>query len=399
MRILLACHRFPSPPRHGAAIRPYHVLRHLARAHEVTLASLVRNDEEERGAAGLRAEGVRVLAPRVGELGSRWRALLRVPGRQPSSMGYFHAPGLVAALRAEIESRRYDLIVAHCSSVAPWVAGVAGVPRMLDFGDVDSRKWLAYARHRRFPLSLGYALEGRKLERAERALAADFDLCTCATPRELDSLRRLTGVERAGWFPNGVDGERLAPTDQPHEPETLCFLGRMDYYPNRECMLRFCAEVLPRLQQRRPGVRLRIVGAEPPRAVRRLARLPGVEVTGAVADVRPHLARAALSLAPLRIARGTQNKILESLALGVPVIASPLAARGVDALPGEHLLTAEDAGEWVEAIDRVLRDPHERRRLALAGRARVLSHHSWEGAMRRLDALIGECLATGGRRL
>jgi hypothetical protein len=166
----------------------------------------------------------------------------------------------------------------------------------------------------------------------------------------------------------------------------------MDYYPNQQCMFDFCAEVLPRVRARRPSVKLHIVGADPSPAVRRLGDLAGVTVTGSVPDVRPHVTRAALTVAPLRIARGTQNKILEAMAMGVPVVCSGVAADGVDAVPGEHLLASSSPAECADAVLRVLDDSQLRARLARAGRERVLSHHAWPSSMRRLDAVIERCL-------
>jgi glycosyltransferase involved in cell wall biosynthesis len=158
-------------------------------------------------------------------------------------------------------------------------------------------------------------------------------------------------------------------------------------------MADFCTQVLPLLKARRPDVKLRIVGAEPSAQVRRLAEIDGVTVTGSVDDVRPHIARAALTVAPLRIARGTQNKILEAMAMGVPVVCSSVAAGGVDAVPDEHLLTADSPAEQCAAILRILDDQAERDRLSAAGRARVLTSHSWPNSMKRLDAIIDRCIA------
>lgn len=397
MNIFFLCHRFPYPLNHGGKIRSFHMLKHLGQAHEVTVAAPIRDAEEHRAQADLRAHCAKLLTARVGEFASRVRALARLPTRTPASFGYVYSPALAATVRTELSRARYDLICVHCSSVAPYVAAVPGIPKILDFADMDSQKWLAYAACRRFPLSLGYRLEGWKLQSVEKALAGYFDLCTCTTPSELDTLRSYGTTTPSASFPNGVDTHYFSPADAPHDVDTLCFLGRMDYYPNREGVLRFCAEVLPQLRRRRPGLKLVVIGANPSRAVRKLAADPGVVVTGAVPDVRPYARRAALSIAPLRIARGTQNKILESLAMGIPVVCSSLAARGVDVVPGEHLLSADSTTEWVEAITRILDHPAERRRLAAAGRARMLSHHSWEHAMRQFDRLIEQCLS-GARR-
>jgi len=167
----------------------------------------------------------------------------------------------------------------------------------------------------------------------------------------------------------------------------------MDYYPNQDCMFDFCANTLPRLRQHRPNLRLLIVGADPSPAVRRLADLPGVTVTGSVADVRPYLQRSALMVAPLNIARGTQNKILEAMAQAIPVVASAVAARGVDANAGEHLLVGSTPAEYAAAIMSILAHSDERARLAYAGRDRMRSHHDWSRSMRRLDGIIERCLA------
>jgi glycosyltransferase involved in cell wall biosynthesis len=168
----------------------------------------------------------------------------------------------------------------------------------------------------------------------------------------------------------------------------------MDYYPNQQCMFDFCANVLPRLRARRPTLKLEIVGAEPSTAVRKLAELADVTVTGSVPDVRPYVSRAAVAVAPLWIARGTQNKILEAMAMGVPVVCSHVAAGGVDAVIGEHLAAATTPDETCDAILRILENSAERCRLAEAGRARVLSHHAWPSSMRRLDGIIDRCLET-----
>ena len=200
----------------------------------------------------------------------------------------------------------------------------------------------------------------------------------------MESLRALGASGPTAWFPNGVDADFFAPLDDYYDPDLVTFIGRMDYYPNQQAVAQFCAQVLPLLLDRRPGTRFTVVGADPSIEIRDLGKLPGVTVTGSVADVRPYVRRSA----PLQIARGTQNKILESMALGVPVVCSREAAGGVDAVPGEHLLVHDDNEQLLDAIVSVLNSPGLRQRLALAGRARVLSNHSWPGSMRRLDALI-----------
>jgi sugar transferase (PEP-CTERM/EpsH1 system associated) len=397
VNILFLCHRFPFPPTSGAKIRPWHMIRHLARSHAVTVASLARSDDEVEQGRGIASTCPDYEMARVREPVQVARMVARLATTEPSSMGYFRSNALARRIGSRLADGRYDLVVVHTSSVAQYVERVAGVPKLLDFCDMDSQKWLMYARQKTFPLSLGYALEGAKLERAERRLAARFDMSTVATRVELETLERLGTARATDWFPNGVDADYFRPGATPPEDDALVFVGRMDYYPNEACMIEFCDRVMPRLRERRPAVRLCIVGADPTPAVRALSRHAGVTVTGSVPDVRPFLHRASAMVAPLGIARGTQNKLLEGMAWGVPVIASRLAVSGVDARAPDHLLAADTPDEIVDAVLRVLEHPSERERLARAGRERMLSHHGWDGAMRRLDAIVERTLGLAAR--
>jgi sugar transferase (PEP-CTERM/EpsH1 system associated) len=398
MKILYVCHRFPFPPKRGGKIRPFNMIRHLSAAHEVTVASLVRSQAEAEEGAGLAKHCAHYEMARVDTVPQILRMVARLPTTVPSSMGYFYSPELARRIDALLEKQNFDLIFVHCSSVAQYVSHVTGIPKILDFGDMDSQKWLEYADYKPFPLSLGYTLEGHKLAREEKRLAARFDLCTATTAAEWRTLKSY-GVDVAtDWFPNGVEADYFHPSSEPYDPDTISFVGRMDYYPNQECMTRFCAEVLPAIRTRKPNAKLLIVGADPSPEMRALGSLPGVTVTGSVPDVRPYLHRSALMVAPLNIARGTQNKILEAMAAGVPVVTSRIAAGGVDAEGDRHFLVAESSADYVDAVLRILDSKPERERLATAGRARMLSHHRWDRSMQRLDGIIERCLAAAGRR-
>jgi sugar transferase (PEP-CTERM/EpsH1 system associated) len=372
------------------------MIKHLAREHAVTVAAPTRSGEEVDAGRDLVHYCHRVLTDRISATAAAARMVSRLPSFTPSSMGYFYSPKLAAQVREAVAKEQFDAIVVHCSSAAQYVEDANGVPKLLDFVDMDSQKWLAYARFHNLPKSLGYWFEGRKLQAAEAALAAKFDCCTCITAAELETLKSF-GVECAtGWFPNGVDLDYFSPGGADYDPNAIVFVGRMDYFPNQEATVEFCRNVLPRVRERRPDTKLTIVGAEPSREVRDLGRISGVSVTGTVPDVRPFVRSAALSLATLTIARGTQNKILESWAMGVPVIASSQAATGVDATPGEHLVVADGPQDLAEAILRLLNDTDARRRLAEAGRSRVEQRYTWEKAMVRFDSLLETAIATFG---
>lgn len=394
MKVLFVCHRVPYPPKRGGKIRPFNIIKHLTeQGHRVTVASLARSPAELEEAQGLAGHCERMVVEVIPDWIAWPRMVAWLPTTRPSSFAYFYSPALARQLDGELGGGSYDLVFTHCSSVAPYVRAARGPLRVLDYGDIDSQKWREYAQHRPQPLATGYKLEAVKLEQTERLLSRYADLCTCTTAGELASLRALGVSTPSAWFPNGVDATFFSPDGSDYDPTLVAFVGRMDYFPNQQAVLTFAGTILPLLQRRRPEVRFEIVGADPPERIRRLASLPGVSVTGSVPDIRPYVRRAALTVAPLEIARGTQNKILESMAIGVPVVCSRQAAGGVDAVVGEHLLVAQTAGEYVDAIASLVGSREARMRLAAAARQRAMTHHSWPASMRRLDGLLDTAFA------
>jgi sugar transferase (PEP-CTERM/EpsH1 system associated) len=393
MNILYVCHRFLFPPKRGGKIRPFNMIRHLTAAgHKVTVCSLARSEPEAREGEGIAEHCARFVMGRVSNPVQVVRMVARLPTLVPSSMGFFYSPYLARSIDELVAAGDIDLIFVHASSVAQYVSKVRGIPKILDFGDMDSQKWLEYVKYKPLFLKPGYWLEGTKLEREEKRLARQFDLCTATTRAEWETLESYQTGAKTDWFPNGVDAEFFKPDGQGYDPDTISFIGRMDYYPNQEAMFRFCDQVWPLLRARRPDMKLLIVGADPIPAVRKLGELPGVTVTGSVPDVRPYILRSAVMVAPLNIARGTQNKILEAMAMGVPVVSSSIAAGGVDAQDEEHFLVADNPPEYAEKVLRLVEQPAERQRLAHAGRERMLSHHAWPRSMQRLDAIIERCI-------
>jgi sugar transferase (PEP-CTERM/EpsH1 system associated) len=392
MKILYVCHRFPFPPKRGGKIRPFNMIRHLHASHDVTVASLARSRAEADEGRGIAQYCSRYEVALVSDPVQTARMIARLPTPVPSSFGYFHSPALARRIRHLLRTTAFDVIFVHCSSVARYVSHAKSVAKILDFGDMDSQKWIDYARVRPFPLNLGYRLEGIKLVAEEKRLARAFDVCTATTRAEWNTLESYATGAATDWFPNGVDSDYFAPAGERYDPDTISFIGRMDYYPNQECMIGFCRDVFPLIRERRAGAKLVIVGADPSAEIRKLAEIPGVTVTGSVPDVRPYLKASAVMVAPLRIARGTQNKILEAMAAGVPVVTSAAAAGGVDAVAGTHLQVADTPADFVNATLQMMTDPANRQRFATAGRARMLSHHAWDKSMQRLDRIIERCV-------
>ena len=276
--------------------------------------------------------------------------------------------------------------------MAPYALGPAprAMRRVLDMVDVDSEKWRAYAAGARAPMRHVWSREARTLLAFERQAAAAFDHTLLVSREEAARFAELAPevAGRIGWVDNGVDLARFDPTlpFPPASGPTLVFTGRMDYRPNVEAVTWFAEAVLPLVRAATPAAEFLIVGARPAPEVVALARLPGVTVTGEVADTRPFIAAAAACVAPLRIARGIQNKVLEAMAMARPVICSPQAFEGVHAVAGQDLLIADSPAAWAERIDAVLAGRHP----GLGQRARraVETGHDWTVTLRGLDAAL-----------
>ncbi|WP_417623753.1 TIGR03087 family PEP-CTERM/XrtA system glycosyltransferase [Paremcibacter congregatus] len=397
MNILFLSHRFPYPPTRGDKIRSFNMVKHLQGAgHKVTVASLARSAEEAAECQGIADYCEEFVLCEVRNPFQALRMGARLLTSEPSSMGFFYSRALQTEVNRLLDKTAFDLIVVFSSTAAQYVSHVTTIPKLLDFCDMDSQKWLAFANFKPWPVSFGYRLEGRKLEREEKKLCGEFDLCSCATDFEVDTLDSYQTGVASGFFPNGVDFDFFTPDgqagDADYDPYGISFVGRMDYYPNEECVLSFCDTVLPKLREKYPEANLTVIGAEPPANILALNNRPGITVTGTVDDIRTYVRKSAVMVTPLEIARGTQNKILEGMAMGVPVVSSRTAARGVDAVVGEHILAATTPEEYVAHISHLFEDSTARKRLAIAGRERVMSHHNWPRAMTLFDDCITRTL-------
>jgi polysaccharide biosynthesis protein PslH len=396
-RLLFLAHRIPYPPEKGEKIRAWHQLAHLARRFSVDLACLVDDRADLAHLPFLRSVCAEVEAPFVA---SRAEAAARAitgfrPG-QPLSLSWFGHPALRRYVAEGLRARRWDAAFVYSSAMAPYLMGEAarGLPRVLDLVDVDSEKWAAYAVDAKPPMGWVYAREARTLLAFERRAVMEFDRGIFVSAEEMRHFAALAPetAARLDHVDNGVDLARFDPSVPRPSPfgdaPALVFTGTMDYRPNVDAVTWFAEAVLPRLATRAAPPEFWIVGANPAPAVQALAARPGVRVTGTVPDVRPYIAHAAVSVAPLRIARGIQNKVLEAMAMARPVVATPQAFEGVRARPGEDLLVADGAEAMVAAIASVLEGEHAG--LGARGREAVLREHDWGGTLRRLDALLPE---------
>jgi len=393
-RILYLVHRLPYPPNKGDKVRSYHLLRHLAARHEVLLGTFVDDPEDEAHVPTVRQWCAEVKAVRLHPKRARVASLAGLLRDEPLTLAYYRDAELDAWVRRVRAGGDVDAVVVFSSSMAPYAEGFGDVPVLVDFVDVDSAKWTDYARARRWPLSWLYGREGRELLAYERRVAARATQSFFVTENEARLFRGLAPecAAQVQALVNGVDAEFFAPDParaSPFDAEEvpLVFTGAMDYWPNIDAVSWFAQDVLPVLRQAWPRLRFHIVGRSPAPAVQALAGA-GVRVSGTVPDVRPYLQHAAVVVAPLRLARGLQNKVLEAMAMGRPVVASSDCAAPIAAQPGTELLAAAGAEAFVAAVDGLLRDPRRAARVGAAGRRRVRADYSWAAQLAPLDQVL-----------
>jgi sugar transferase (PEP-CTERM/EpsH1 system associated) len=394
MRILFVCHRLPYPPDHGGKIRSFNMIKHLGQKHSVVVATLAHTEQELKDGAALNEYCEGVMAD-VLPHSTRWfQALKALPTRTPSSLAYFWSPRLYRRIRESCLRTHFDAVIAHCAFVAPYVIDLQTDLRIMDFCDMDSAKWAEYSKWKAFPSSRLYAFEAQKLRAYERATAQRVDHCLVATQGEKDEFQRLDVSTPCSVIPNGVDTTYFSSNGySTRSTGAVVFVGRMDYFPNVDAVCYFASEILPLLREKIPNVEFRIIGSNPVRRVRELAKTPGIVVTGHVPDVRSYVRDAAVAIAPLRIARGTQNKILESMAMGIPVVATPEAAKGIQGVSGKHLLVAQEPMQFAKDIVELLDNKNLRLNLAAAALQQVLKMHVWPASMQMLDDVLAASTA------
>lgn len=386
--VLFVTHRVPFPPDKGDRIRTFHALRHLSGRGPVDLACLA----DEPLAPGA-MEALRGLCRRVAVIEHRSRLRwVRAGGRllagRSLSEGFFWSPELARLLRSWGGSARYSGFLASASSLAGYLdlPEFRDVPAVVDLMDVDSQKWRDYADKNGGLRRLVYATEAARVRRLERRLAGRARALVVVSEAEGTLLRAFCPPDVVHVIPNGVDLDYFRPAEQ--AGSGCAFVGALDYWPNVDAAVWFCREVWPRVRQRRPDAVVRLVGRGPTPEVCRLAEIDGVELVGQVPDVRPFVARSAVAIAPLRVARGVQNKVLEGMAMARPVVASPQALQGLGHRDGLPVIEARTPAEWADHLTALLADAPRRQELGRAGRRYVEDRHAWERCLVPLSEML-----------
>jgi sugar transferase (PEP-CTERM/EpsH1 system associated) len=388
LRLLYLCQRIPFPPDRGDRIAAFHQIKHLVAKHEIIVGSLIQEGRHAHH-AGLRRElGVQVIAPYNSQLRrARCLSIALARGR-PLSLGYFESPRLQLAVNEELSRKGFDAVIVFSSSMAQYVEDCKSIPRIMHFCDLDSQKWDSLAQRSRGLKRWIYQREASLLLEYERKIAASFEASCVVSKREADLFRRLIPGVPVSVVENGVDIGFFS--EVPRQPADIrvVFMGVMDYAPNVEAVTFLANNIWRGLHAVFPHARFVIVGSKPTRKVRNLARIPSIEVTGYVSDVRPYLASATISVVPLAIARGVQNKVLEAMAAGVPVLTTREVAKGLPAGAEQHVFVAERTKAFGAVLVELLRNPVALEQMGKSAQEFVQNNCTWDAKLRALDELL-----------
>lgn len=389
MRILFVVPYVPSLIR----VRPYQLIRALAGRHEITLLAAA-SSREAADSALLHSicQWVEVVPWRpAASIGTCASALLR---GEPLQAAVCQSPALHSRLATLLEARSFDLVHIEHLRAAPLSARLpANLPTIFDSVDCISlllQRTITASHSWRQRLIARCEL--RRTQHYEARLLRRFDRIAVTAPEDARALCALGPAARVAVVPNGVDLDHFRPHPRPHDPATLVFSGKMSYHANVTAVLYFVRQILPLVRQAQPDVRLLIAGSNPPREILALTRDPAISVSGYLPDLRAALSRATVALCPVTVKVGIQNKLLEAMAMGLPVVSSREGVEGLAAQPGQDLLVGESPATFASHVCQLLADPDLRARLGLAGRRYVEAHHRWDGAAHRFELLYAEAI-------
>lgn len=396
-RLLYLVHRIPFPPNKGDKIRSYNILKALAKDHDVILGTFVDDPDDRVHQPAVETLCTQSYFETIDPQTQKMKSLGGLFTSSPLTITFYRSPTFQRWVDSIIESG-IDGIVLFSSAMARFIrpGAVGNVPVWMDFVDLDSDKWRQYAQSKKGPEAFIYRREARLLQRFEADLASRVHTSSFVTDDEAALFQKLSGDNASNVIsmPNGVDLDFFNPDYKALSdgPETeIVFTGAMDYWANVDAVTWFVESVLPRVQQAIPAAHFTIVGSKPTAAVRALQARQGVSVTGFVEDVRDYVARADLCVAPMRIARGVQNKVLEAMAMGRAVVATGAGYEGIKATPVRDLVVADAAEDFAKEVVTLLKNAELRSTIGANARTAMEETYHWQRALAPIVGFAQQC--------
>lgn len=394
--LLFLVHRIPFPPNKGDKIRSWNILAHLASRYNVHVGAFIDDPHDWQYTGRIDDIAKSTFFRKLGRRTGTARSFLSLAKGEPLSCGYYRSRAMQSWVDRTARENPIERVFVYSSSMAQYIpAELAADARVVvDFVDIDSDKWRQYAERKSWPMSAVYRREARTLFDAEKQITASVDAAAFVSEDEAALFRKMAPAESAHvhGIANGVDCDFFNPdvqSDAPYATDrtNIVFTGAMDYWANVDAVTWFADDILPKIRTTLPECDFWIVGANPTPEIVKLGERDGISVTGRVDDVRPFIVHATLSVAPLRVARGIQNKVLEAMALAKTVVATPQAMEGIAAVDGSEVFVAEDADAFAETVLAQVNAP-DREITGNRARQRVLSSYGWLTSLQKFESIL-----------
>lgn len=404
MNILYLCHRIPYPPKKGDKIRSFNEIKYLSRNHRIFLGTILDRSSDEQYLEHLSPFCEEIFGYRSHP---RMKLLASLFSGKTLSVSNFYIKKLQNYVDRVFETRKIDAVICFCSSMAEYIFntpgyradGLKGIKLILDYVDLDSDKWYQYSKYTRFPFSTIFKLEHRRLFEYEKRINRSFHHSVFVAQREVNIFKeRYVDLKNTCVIPNGVDLDYFYPEKgsgvsackqrERATPPVFVFTGVMNYFANEDGVQWFTNKIFPKIRAQIPGAKFYIVGNRPTRPVKRLGLKEEVTVTGYVDNIRNYYWMADICVIPLRIARGLQNKVLEAMACGKAVVATPNASEGIVCTHGKDILIANDEQFFADMVIRLANDPTERKFLGDNAVKNIKSNYRWDKQLQMFDKLL-----------
>lgn len=387
MKLLFLTSRLPYPPNRGDRLRAFNFIRSLASEYEIHLISFIADKAERQHIVPLKEYCNDVQVIPLSPVQSTTTVGLNIWRQLPLQVLYYRSAEMQSLIYRTVAENKFDAVYVHLFRMAPYVAAFDNVYRIVDLTDVISQELIRSMPYRGVISRFVYALERPRIERYERWVAEKFEETWLISEHDRSVLNQDCPSANIQVVPNGVETQKLHPTEEVEIPNSLIFVGHLGVFHNVDAASFLAQDILPRVRAEIPDATLKLVGAAPNPKVQALSNIPGVQVTGFVDDLNAALNQSTVFVAPLRFAAGVQNKVLEAMAAGRPIVTTSLVNQGIGAKHGCELITADDATSLAEAVITLLHDPEKRQQLGSSARSFVKANYNWEFVRQRISAI------------
>jgi sugar transferase (PEP-CTERM/EpsH1 system associated) len=395
LKIVVVSARFPYPLDKGDRLTVFHLLREFSARHRMTLVCFLEPEQDPGWVEKVRPFCDRVEMVPLRRLRSYLNCATGIFGSTPLQLRYYHDPAMHDAVRRVVEEEKPDLLYSQLLRMAPYIEPHHQCARVAAFNlslTLNHRRMMEHATS--FFSRRLHRLEYNRLRPFEVDFARRFDRVLYISRHDMDAVDDGTPLDNVFINPHGVDHVYFAPDPTVERvPASLVMTGNMQYEPNIDAASFFCTEVLPLVRREIPEARVSIVGADPPRQLQALGDDPAIEVTGRVPDLRGYMHRAEVGVAPIRMGAGLQNKVLEGMSVGLPMVITSVANEGIQAEAGENVVIADSAADLAAQVVALLRDPDRRRELGEEARRFIEEKWTWETHHAKLEAMMEQLVA------